>query len=437
MSSLRYCQYIVIITSLVICVFIFQYSIVVDIYGKNHRQKSRHTFPELQCYHNISGYAYMSKILQQINSNPSLLPRKYTSEFIDSHLRDRYLVNINFMRIKYYNGSLYEDTYGQPGGYKPLYRKYFAQLFQNALLKMNTSMPNFDVIIWIADYNFNTMWGPGVEKKASKSHVIFQNYHNMKWNRNSFPLLTVPRSILKLHYDWKERHYFDEYLEHSSFPNYTKQNQINKFFMRCTPRHWMRTAVTWNSSHPSLPYKKYKKYFNIKMTIPPVNRPNNTTDFKECLHWIYNNKTNCWDHNFTAIKQEMKYKYIVSIDGIGTRDALARTIHYEHSVNIMYNSSKVEFWYLDLKNNEHVIQFNDVDEYLEKASKIIEGKYPYSIDEIADKARAFCATYLDLNNVNCFAFNMFRVYTTYFFDSSSVSINQTNDILLVDTNTKH
>eukprot|EP01083_Nonionella_stella_P048713 130065_1 len=298
-------------------------------------------------------------------------------------------------------------------------------------------MPNFDVIMWIADYNFNTMWGPGVERNASNSHVIFSNFHDMKWNTNAFPLLTVPRSILKLYYDRKERHYFNEYLKQSALPHYTKQNQINQFFMRCTPRHWMRKATTWISNHPPLHYSKYKKYFNIKLTIPPVNRPHDTTEFKECLHWVYNNQTNCWDYNLTTTKQEMKYKYIVSIDGIGTRDALARTIHYEHSVNIMYNSSKVEFWYLDLKNNEHVIQFNDVDEYLEKASKIIEGKYPYSIDEIADKARAFCATYLDLNNVNCFAFNMFRVYTTYFFDSSSVSINQTNDILLVDTNTKH
>eukprot|EP01083_Nonionella_stella_P036914 100693_1 len=372
----------------------------------------------LSCYHGINGYTYTSLILNQIKSILNQTRKPYTTAYIDQHLRHKYThKSHSYMRVKYHNGQLYEDTSGKKGGYQRLYRNYFTSLFQNYTKHINVTIPNFDAIIYMADYDSG-------EGDWNHSDVIFSNFGVFD-KRHALQLLTIPRSIIKLFFG-SESKYFAEYLKYSQYRNYSRDTKINQFFMRGTPRHKMRRRVTWLSNNPQ------NRHYNIKMNLPP-RRPwrwsTDTRQFGGCKHWIYNNETNCWDFNFTTTKEEMRYRYIVSIDGIATRDALARTLQYKDTVNIMYNSSKYEFWYLDLKDNNdvniparpNVIQFNDASQYLNITQSIINDNNA-NLDRIANNAHIFSKTYLNLDNVNCFVLEMFKIYATYFFDSSSVRI---------------
>ena len=150
-------------------------------------------------------------------------------------------------------------------------------------------------------------------------------------------------------------------------------NKTDQFFMRASPRRNMRKIITYISNNNVS--DKYQQYYDIKLTIPPnIRNKQSHYDlmFGDCKNWHFNEETHCWTLGHSTIKYEMQHKYTVSIDGVATRDALARTMQYKNSINIKHNSSMFEFCYFDLIHNQNIILFNDEWQYLNITKQIID-----------------------------------------------------------------
>ena len=116
------------------------------------------------CYQNINGYKYTQLLLNQIHDYlryDSI--RRYNTNYIDECvMKTRIERNKHCdIRLKYYNGKLYETQYNNTG-YTQLYREYFAELFSNSTLIQSQNVSNFDMIILTTDYGEYLDWKRGM-----------------------------------------------------------------------------------------------------------------------------------------------------------------------------------------------------------------------------------------------------------------------------------
>eukprot|EP01083_Nonionella_stella_P177176 622026_1 len=155
-----------------------------------------------------------------------------------------------------------------------------------------------------------------------------------------------------------------------------------------------------------------------------------------------------------SIEEQLKYKYVIAMDGNSVRDGLFYQLEFG-AVILKHLSPMYEFWLFDLENFKHVIFFENVLDLISIVTNMVdrvnqwytytgplreihlygqdEFRYfvnkdnihasQYNADklrEIAANAKAFAKEYLNEESVDCYMINMLRMYNHYLFDPGSI-----------------
>ena len=107
------------------------------------------------------------------------------------------------------------------------------------------------------------------------------------------------------------------------------------------------------------------------------------------------------------------------------------------SVLLKQQSKFKEFWYYDIEDGKHMIQWKDFKHLSVLIKNLTKFEDVERLRDIGRNGRDFVDNYLNDDCVDCFIVHMIQLYNYYFFDETSV-IKESNDILINrDTIIKH
>jgi len=121
------------------------------------------------------------------------------------------------------------------------------------------------------------------------------------------------------------------------------------------------------------------------------------------------------------VKESTKYKYVIMIDGSSVRDGFPQNVGTSNVI-LKQKSKLREFWYYDLVNNVHLIEWTSVPHLISivknitshvanKDTKMVQFLYNISLN-----GQAFVENYLtDEKSYDCFILHMLHIYTKYFY----------------------
>eukprot|EP01083_Nonionella_stella_P027401 75440_1 len=360
----------------------------------------------------------LTKQLRDVYSAPSTR-NKITTAYINDYIvnRSQWIASSHsasqYLRIKFISGQLYLSKYQSSLSYRfSWWLYYYMRLFE----KYGTSglIPDIDFVVFMGDvgdtpidYNvFPFFVGEGIEIKNKTVNGI---------TVDQLPLFTMPRSYIWLHQSPVEG-YADIMCYRDSDGFNTFENKLNKAVFRGGP-----TGGDW----------RYSKRGQI--IIPSTD--NNIT--------VIDAKYSCWRDGqakrnsipmkyctvFTNSTEQMKYRYIILVDGNSVRDAFPKQLGIG-SIVLKQKSQFIEFWYPDLINHYHVIEWTDYKELKDIMYNLTNNRIDMEKQkQIARNGRYFVDTYLVDSCIDAFVIEMMRIYNYYFFDEESVT-KSAYDILI-------
>eukprot|EP01083_Nonionella_stella_P143649 446859_1 len=302
-----------------------------------------------------------------------------------------------YLRLKSLNGALYLSSHPN---IELTYRfawwlYYFMRLFE----KYGQFIPNTDFIIYMGDTGskpFDWKIFPFFVGDATE-------IHNKPLDMHQLPLFTLPRS-----YIWLHQTPVDGYAEvvcyrdSDGFNDFERKKNAAIFRGAPTGGFWKKSKrgkVIMTSTDHNITYIDAK--FTCSGTEP--------ISSKYCSPYI------------TAVEQ-MKYKYNILLDGNSVRDAFPKQLSM-NAVVLKQKSSFKEFWYYNLMDQEHMIEWKDMKELNRTVYELVNGKVDVDKQrEIARKGRAFVDEYLRDECMDCFVIHMIQLYNHYFFNERGVEL---------------
>ncbi len=168
----------------------------------------------------------------------------------------------------------------------------------------------------------------------------------------------------------------------------------------------------------------------------PLHFWNETFDFK----FVVKNLRD--DTYFVGIEEQLRYKFLLNIDGYSVRDSFVYNLEFGAVILTLAQTGNREFWSDDLVDGEHHILFRDlphlirlmrhfdsvVDRYEVEGVRGGEVEAEYlRLSGIASAAQQFAAEYLSRESIDCFAVNTLRIYNHYLFDARSWALDPHKD----------
>eukprot|EP01084_Bolivina_argentea_P267022 453136_1 len=383
----------------------------------------------LQC--NPFNFKYMKLLLQElIESNYSNIP-KYTSDEFDNfyHLQNKYCsqyskdqINpMNIIRLKSFSGKLYYDSnITTLVGYHRVYVSYFVDLFR----RFSKYIPDFDITIYTMDsFNHKFNW------KDRNSPVCFIAEGMFDDTAVNIGLHTISRSFLRQIYNLNmQKKKPNEMFNINQYKNeqyFIWKNKKNKAVFRGSPflfeRDKLAYFINYNLNNDT------SQYFDVKLMDSPIHRKNHAQPSKPfCANYGDKNTSKCWTSNSDMLSwtDELKYKYVIVMDGLGVRDAFSRQIQY-NSVILKKNSRRKTFWYYDVVDKQHYFIYKNNSDLINLMSQFQNGYYTEDeLSKIAYNGYKYSEQNFNFDKLDCFTIHMINLYNYFFYNKSSITINQ-------------
>lgn len=149
--------------------------------------------------------------------------------------------------------------------------------------------------------------------------------------------------------------------------------------------------------------------------------------------------------------EEIKHKYILVLDGNSVRDAFHKNMLYGSVLFKQQSTIFKEWWYYDLKDQQHVIFYNNtkqlidivndkrniVNEWEIKKNENYKEKYE-SLQLLSSNPYKFYRENLwETWKIDCYMIHLIQIYNHYLYDPSTLKISDLNNLFCYDEKCKY
>lgn len=420
----------------------------------------------IQC--NPYKHKYIHHLLNQLQSSQLIKTRKKTTssdlnndmqQWKNSTWFKRKKLRVQIIDGKIYVSGDFMNEYDDEGYRSP------AMLFLHALMtKYSEYIPNTDFIWYYHDYK-----GYDYEHRYIINNTIPYIWCDHNMARNDGPLGDI--FFLSVSRGWLKYRYLVDLYNHPNYAHLNLRNKDNKYSIIDYRRfaQFYKSDAKYRDEELNWKYKKYNKAVfrgwkgngrgirgNLMYTLE------NITFFRDTIMFKYFNVSDTEPYGLLkdrarglSIREQIAYRYMIVMDGVTVRDSLIYQMLYG-SVLLKQLSTMYEYFYWDLKNEYHLIIWENIidlinivinlvdtmDVYLNKndgfrmkqmmSNGTFDDEFEYlykqnlthynneKLEEITRNSKKFIHEYLNDDAVDCYMIHLLQVYNEYVFDVNSL-----------------
>eukprot|EP01083_Nonionella_stella_P136653 415941_1 len=357
---------------------------------------------------------------------------KHTTKSMDDYIQNntkRHAIGTpydEYLRLKSVNGTLYINTKlnSITHNIKYMWRihKYALNYYNRLFTKYGTQIPNTDFVLFL---------GNGAHSVFDhKTFPLFISDGSTEYDY--VPLFGVPRSSLRLKQSLEFGYNYQDVVSHRN--NISFAHKLNQLFFRGSitgmneydpsNTNWKITKrgqviMALNNDQTLLRFMDVKIADKYNFSCKKINITKSNEVAKYCANWV-------------DLRQQMKYKYILVVDGNSVRDVFPINLGFE-SVVLKQRSFLKEFWYYNLIDGYHYVQWDNVTDLQNKLYAMVENANDLELwSQIALNGRSFVDQYLTDDKMDCFMIHMLQIYNRFLFDSEKVRILSDDDMRVDD-----
>lgn len=430
-------------------------------------------------YCNPNQYKYIKLIIEDLKkSNLNLYRKKTSSKDIENDYlkwmtscwitkKDKCWFWKKKMRIQIINSQIYlsstkyemEEHIYDKEGYRIGLFFYLAELQR----KYSKYLPNTDFILYYHDFKKGTknMEDRYNWKYNDKIPYFFSDYNLAHSLTDNLLLMTISRSYLKYKYfaekEKAQKKFFNQYnvrriADYNIWLKLLKElNETNNLNLLNWDYKTINKALFRGANNSRFRNKINEKLSNKNDILYPLLNLSEYFDIAITNYYaLFGKDGDLNKKNYTlSIKQQLKYRFMIVLDGISVRDALIYQMKMG-CIILKQLTTNYEWWYFDIINNYHWILFENISHLISivinlvnqihgyyKSQKLndvlFQNEFKYLLNhsmtsfnynklkKITENSKKFINEYLNKTNVDCFFIHMLQIYNYYLFDTKSIN----------------